>query len=68
VGTHSAFSSTNTFHYNRSQDEFEQVMSYHWVTESHQYIQSLGFGTRLRPVNWSRRTSASTSGARTTGR
>lgn len=46
-----AYSPTNTFHYNRRQDEFEQVMAYYWVTESQKYIQSLGFGTTLRPVN-----------------
>jgi hypothetical protein len=47
-----AFSPSNTFNYTRSQDEFEQVMGYYWVTESQKYIQSLGFGTgSLRPVN-----------------
>ncbi len=47
-----AFSATNTFLYNRHQDEFEQVMAYYWVTEAQRYIQSLGFGTgRFRPVN-----------------
>jgi zinc metalloprotease ZmpB len=46
-----AYSPTNTFHYNRTQDEFEQVMGYYWVTEAQKYIQSLGFGTRFRPVN-----------------
>ena len=46
-----AFSSTNTFSYNRHQDEFEQVMAYYWVTEAQKYIQSLGFGTTFRPVN-----------------
>jgi hypothetical protein len=46
-----AYSPTNTFFYTRSQDEFEQVMGYYWITESQKYIQSLGFGTRLRPVN-----------------
>ncbi|MBI3287087.1 MAG: M36 family metallopeptidase, partial [Chloroflexi bacterium] len=46
-----AYSPTNTFEYNRSQDEFEQVMAYYWVTESQKYIQSLGFGTTLRPIN-----------------
>jgi zinc metalloprotease ZmpB len=47
-----AFSPTNTFLYNRHQDEFEQVMAYFWVTEAQRYIQSLGFGTgRFRPVN-----------------
>jgi zinc metalloprotease ZmpB len=46
-----AYSATNQFFYTRSQDEFEQVMAYFWVTESQKYIQSLGFGTRFRPVN-----------------
>jgi hypothetical protein len=46
-----AYSPTNSFIYNRSQDEFEQVMAYYWVTEAQKYIQSLGFGTRFRPVN-----------------
>jgi zinc metalloprotease ZmpB len=46
-----AYSPTNTFSYTRSHDEFEQVMAYFWVTESQKYIQSLGFGTRFRPVN-----------------
>lgn len=38
-----AFSPTNTFNYTRSQDEFEQVMAYFWITEAQKYIQSLGF-------------------------
>jgi hypothetical protein len=46
-----AYSPSNSFFYTRSQDEFEQVMAYYWVTESQRYIQSLGFGSRLRPVN-----------------
>ena len=46
-----AFSSSLTFHYNRSQDQFEQVMAYYWVTEAQKYIQSLGFGSTYRPVN-----------------
>jgi hypothetical protein len=46
-----AYSATNQFFYTRSQDEFEQVMAYFWVTESQKYIQSLGFGTRFQPVN-----------------
>ena len=46
-----AYSPTNTFDYTRSQDEFEQVMGYYWITESQKYIQSLGFGTRFPPVN-----------------
>jgi len=40
-----AFSPTNTFAYTRSQDEFEQVMAYYWITEAQKYIQYLGFGT-----------------------
>ena len=46
-----AFSPTNTFLYTRHQDQFEQVMAYYWVTEAQKYIQSLGFGGRLRPIN-----------------
>jgi len=46
-----AYSPTNTFRYTRSQDEFEQVMAYYWITESQRYIQSLGFGSTRRPVN-----------------
>jgi zinc metalloprotease ZmpB len=46
-----AYSLTNTFDYTRSQDEFEQVMAYYWITESQKYIQSLGFGTQFPPVN-----------------
>lgn len=46
-----AYSTTNTFVYNRHQDEFEQVMAYYWVTEAQKYIQSLGFGTTRRAVN-----------------
>ncbi|MGE5378383.1 MAG: M36 family metallopeptidase [Bacteroidota bacterium] len=46
-----AFSATNTFIYTRDDDRFEQVMAYYWVTEAQKYIQSLGFGSRLRPIN-----------------
>jgi len=46
-----AFSPDNTFLYGRDDDRFEQVMAYYWVTESQKYIQSLGFGTSLRPIN-----------------
>ncbi len=48
-----AYSPTNTFSFNRSQDEFEQVMAYYWVTESQRYIQRLGFGVAggRRPIN-----------------
>jgi zinc metalloprotease ZmpB len=46
-----AYSPTNEFHYRRDDDRFEQVMAYYWVTEAQKYIQILGFGSRLRPVN-----------------
>jgi hypothetical protein len=39
-----AYSPTNTFRYTRSQDEFEQVMAYYWITEAQRYVHSLGFG------------------------
>jgi hypothetical protein len=56
-----AYSPTNTFAYNRSQDEFEQVMAYYWVTQAQLYIQRLGFGSTRRPSTPSPRTSGSTS-------
>ncbi|MFF1507945.1 M4 family metallopeptidase [Streptomyces sp. NPDC058326] len=37
--------------YNRSDDQFEQVMAYFWVNESQEYLQSLGFGTELPGAN-----------------
>ncbi len=46
-----AFSGTNTFHFTREDDRFEQVMAYFWITEAQKYIQSLGFGTTRRPIN-----------------
>ena len=48
-----AYSPTNTFLFNRNQDEFEQVMAYYWITEAQKYIQLLGFrtGGPLPPVN-----------------
>jgi len=46
-----AYSPDNTFLYNRHDDQFEQVMAYYWVTEAQKYIQSLGFGSSLRPIN-----------------
>ena len=46
-----AYSPTNTFSYNRHDDEFEQTMAYYWVTEAQKYIQSLGFGSVLRPID-----------------
>jgi hypothetical protein len=46
-----AFSPTNEFNYRRDDDRFEQVMAYYWITGAQRYIQSLGFGSTLRPVN-----------------
>jgi hypothetical protein len=46
-----AYSPTNTFLYHRSQDEFEQVMAYYWVTKSQEYIHALGFGEWRPPIN-----------------
>jgi zinc metalloprotease ZmpB len=46
-----AYSPSNTFVYNRHDDEFEQVMAYYWATEAQKYIQSLGFGSTRRPIN-----------------
>jgi Zn-dependent metalloprotease len=46
-----ATSATNTFVYDRSQDQFEQVMAYFWVNQAQEYIQSLGFGGTLPSVN-----------------
>ena len=46
-----AYSTTNTFDYLRDDDRFEQVMAYFWVNQAQEYLQSLGFGSTLRPVN-----------------
>jgi len=46
-----AYSPTNTFNYTRSQDEFEQVMAYYWITEAQKYIHSLGFGVTRPGIN-----------------
>jgi hypothetical protein len=46
-----AYSPTNTFVYTRDDDRFEQVMAYFWVNQAQEYVQSLGFGSTLRPVN-----------------
>ena len=46
-----AYSPDNTFQYGRHDDRFEQVMAYYWVTAAQNYIQSLGFGGALRPIN-----------------
>jgi hypothetical protein len=46
-----AYSTDGTYFYNRHDDQFEQVMSYFWGTEAQKYLQSLGFGSELPPVN-----------------
>jgi hypothetical protein len=46
-----AFSPTNTFAYTRSDDRFEQVMAYYWITEAQKYVQGLGFGSTLPAIN-----------------
>jgi Zn-dependent metalloprotease len=37
--------------FDRSADQFEQVMAYFWINQAQEYLQSLGFGSTLRPVN-----------------
>ena len=39
-----AYSKTNTFAYDRHDDQFEQVMAYYWITTAQDYLSSLGFG------------------------
>ena len=46
-----AYSTSNAFIFNRGDDRFEQVMGYFWVNQAQEYLQSLGFGSTLRPVN-----------------
>jgi hypothetical protein len=37
--------------YHRDVDQFEQVMGYYWVDTAQAYLQHLGFGSTLAPVN-----------------
>ena len=37
--------------WHRDSDQFEQVMGYYWVTTAQEYLQHLGFGSSLPPVN-----------------
>ena len=46
-----AYSTSNTFAFTRDDDRFEQVMAYFWANQAQEYLQSLGFGTTLPPVN-----------------
>ncbi|MBM7516312.1 M36 family metallopeptidase [Nocardioides nitrophenolicus] len=45
-----AYAADGVFDYNRQDDQFEQVMAYFWVNQAQEYLQSLGFGSTLRPV------------------
>ena len=45
------YSATGNFAYTRSQDQFEQVMAYFWITEAEKYLQSLGFGSTYPAIN-----------------
>jgi zinc metalloprotease ZmpB len=46
-----AFSTSNQYLYGRSDDRFEQVMAYFWITKAQKYIQSLGFGSTYPGIN-----------------
>jgi hypothetical protein len=46
-----AYTTNGTYFYNRHDDQFEQVMAYFWGTQAQKYLQSLGFGSTLPPVN-----------------
>ena len=37
--------------FHRDSDQFEQIMGYYWVNTAQDYLQHLGFGSTLRPVN-----------------
>src|SRR3954468_15419619 len=45
-----AWSDTGTFVYDRHEDRLEQVMGYFWFNQAQEYLQSLGFGSTLRPI------------------
>ncbi len=46
-----AYTTDGTYFYDRHDDQFEQVMAYYWGTQAQYYLQSLGFGSELPPVN-----------------
>ncbi len=46
-----AYETDGTYFYRRDDKRFEQVMGYFWITEAQRYLQNLGFGSELRPVN-----------------
>lgn len=45
-----AYSSTSSYTFDRSEDQFEQVMGYFWINQAQEYLQSLGFGGNLPGV------------------
>jgi hypothetical protein len=45
-----AYSTTGDYFYDRSEDQFEQVMGYFWVNQAQEYLQSLGFGSALPAI------------------
>ena len=51
TGTPARLTGANFPDWHRDVDQFEQVMGYYWVDTAQAYLQSLGFGSRLRPVN-----------------
>ena len=51
TGTPARLDGTDFPVWHRDADQFEQVMGYYWVTTAQSYLQSLGFGGALRPVN-----------------
>jgi hypothetical protein len=51
VKSNTGKAAVGSFDYHRDADQFEQVMGYYWVTKAQHYLQSLGFGSTLRPVN-----------------
>jgi hypothetical protein len=45
-----AWSASGSYVHDRSQDQFEQVMAYYWISQAQGYLQTLGFGTTLHGV------------------
>jgi hypothetical protein len=51
TGKAATYSGSALTAWHRNSDQFEQVMGYYWVTTAQSYLQHLGFGSALRPVN-----------------
>jgi fungalysin metallopeptidase (M36) len=51
TGKAATYTGTALTDWHRDSDQFEQVMGYYWVTTAQAYLQHLGFGSVLRPVN-----------------